>query len=745
MRRVVNRNRLRTLALLALAGALLGPHVATAFNLEGHDITMKLVLPDDNGDLTRVDPVEQDRKDYFNLANCSCNVDFGIELEIPDAPSSFADSAPVDIWAGSGCDASPENVATVRDANCEKVDTFADIDGLIGRQVLPVPMAQLLAPNQVACPTQTGTQSVYAIIDRDTAGIVDPSNTAPGDYVAPVYNINYDTEPPPLPEKVEASGGENAIQVSWDIPSVRADDVRFFQVLCARADGSVDENDGFGGGAKFLTSRMACDADVDGSHPDVDPADMPAELYNLDPSTVCATTGGTENSVRIQGLENGVDYRLVLVAVDFSRNVSAIDVGIHQPTPAEDAWEHYKEAGGHADGGYCFVATATYGNYDHPFVRILRNFRDDTLAHFRLGRDFIAWYYANSPGLAGFIASHTGARAVSYVLLAPLVAFAAVWEYTGPLGKLSLLLLLAGLLVRRRIRKSEGEALPRASHASSGKRRVLMATTSVLFLVALGASAHAQPYWDELNEPLEAGDSVPHWNAEMKLGPYYPGVDDEFSAEMGPFEEVFGSKWKLMGAVSLDRYFAFPMGQLGVTGSLGYSSRSAAAFELGPDGRPFRNSQGELVRSKGDTVGFRLLPTSLGVVYRFTGLDDNFGIPLVPYGKASLAYYLWWFTDPSGNTSESRTSACPDAGMPDSTCTGNLGRGGSLGYQATIGLALRAERLDPSAETSLRTEMGIEHAGFFIEGTLAQVDGFGASDKLTVGDTTWFGGINFEF
>ena len=63
----------------------------------------------------------------------------------------------------------------------------------------------------------------------------------------------------------------------------------------------------------------------------------------------------------------------------------------------------------------------------------------------------------------------------------------------------------------------------------------------------------------------------------------------------------------------------------------------------------------------------------------------------------------------------------------------------------TVGLAIRAERLDPDAEIALRTELGIEHAGFLVELTYAKVDGFGSNDKLAVGDLTWFGGINFEF
>jgi hypothetical protein len=41
--------------------------------------------------------------------------------------------------------------------------------------------------------------------------------------------------------------------------------------------------------------------------------------------------------------------------------------------------------------------------------------------------------------------------------------------------------------------------------------------------------------------------------------------------------------------------------------------------------------------------------------------------------------------------------------------------------------------------------MGIEHAGFYAELSYAQVDGFGAADRMSVGDLTWFAGINFEF
>ncbi len=45
----------------------------------------------------------------------------------------------------------------------------------------------------------------------------------------------------------------------------------------------------------------------------------------------------------------------------------------------------------------CYVATMTYGSYDHPKVMVLRNFRDEFLAERKWGKQFIRWYYRHSP------------------------------------------------------------------------------------------------------------------------------------------------------------------------------------------------------------------------------------------------------------------------------------------------------------------------------------------------------------
>tara|TARA_R110002096_G_scaffold44526_13_gene120551 strand:+ start:147818 stop:150166 length:2349 start_codon:yes stop_codon:yes gene_type:complete len=782
MSRAVKSTSLRALGLVLASAFLLTPGSAGAFELEGAVFVTELELPDDDGELTRRNPNEEDVKDHFNFANCVCGeaVNFGVRVTLEGGPTTYATTQNVEFWTGSSCDSTPQDIDTVRALNCELSDgSIDDAETLLNEIIeFSVPVKSLLSPVRECGQTEVGTRQVYAIIDEGTPGIEE------GDIAEVLLDVPFDLQPPPAPNSIEVLGAEAAIQINWDLPDSRADDIRFFQVLCARADGTVNEADGFPStGPEYLTSRMACESEANevvpltvvgvsalgpqfdagpsdpdaglpdagtpdaGAGPDggfVDP-NLPQNLLELNPDFICGGAAGTDSQIRISGLENDVPYHIVLLAIDNYRNVAALDLGVATPLPVEDGWEHYKENGGNADGGYCFVATATYGNYDHPFVKILRVFRDDTLAHFAWGRGFINWYYDNSPALAGFIEDHAVARAVSYLLLAPLVAFAAVWEYTGPLGKLALLLAF-GLLIRMRRQRRAERALgtPNAAAPHSRGRRLALAASAAVALLAFSATANAQAYWEDYNEEVQLEAATPRWNFELKVGPYSPNVDAS-AGGMTPFANVFGDKWKIMTIFGLDRYFAFPSGQLGITGTFGFSNRSAKAFSLGEDGQPYEDEDGNLVRSSGDSTSFRLMPTSVGVVYRFTRLDDDYGIPIVPYGKLALAYYLWWFTDPNGDTSETPTAACPDAGMAGSTCDGNFGRGGSFGYQATLGLAVRAERLDPGAELSLRTEMGIEHAGFFVEIQLADVDGFGASDKLSVGDTTWFGGINFEF
>lgn len=63
---------------------------------------------------------------------------------------------------------------------------------------------------------------------------------------------------------------------------------------------------------------------------------------------------------------------------------------------------------GKSTGGGCYIATMAYGDYDHPQVMILRNFRDNVLDKSAIGRLFINFYYKVSPCLVEILKNHNG-------------------------------------------------------------------------------------------------------------------------------------------------------------------------------------------------------------------------------------------------------------------------------------------------------------------------------------------------
>ena len=101
----------------------------------------------------------------------------------------------------------------------------------------------------------------------------------------------------------------------------------------------------------------------------------------------------------------------------------------------------------------CFIATAAYGSILHPAVAVLREFRDSFLNTNHWGRQFVYWYYKNSPPIADKIAASTAARYVTRLFLVPLIA--ASWLLLHPQAVVFYfcLVCLTALLFRMRHRR----------------------------------------------------------------------------------------------------------------------------------------------------------------------------------------------------------------------------------------------------------------------------------------------------
>lgn len=80
------------------------------------------------------------------------------------------------------------------------------------------------------------------------------------------------------------------------------------------------------------------------------------------------------------------------------------------------------------DKGACYIATMAYGNYEHPQVIVLRQFRDSYLSKYEWGQKFIRFYYAHSPRWVELLRNHTHVNVLIRIVLD---SFVCLWKKTS--------------------------------------------------------------------------------------------------------------------------------------------------------------------------------------------------------------------------------------------------------------------------------------------------------------------------
>lgn len=695
--------------------------------LSGGVINIEIRLPDGDGGFEVVSLTDPDRRlqRHFNRARCVCgqagvmndDTTFAARLSYSTPPTATVD-VPVEIWLGTGCDTTD---VQQRNTNCgpSPKDTIADGDDISMVLDRPLSVRDLMDPaGAMTCPTADYTSAVWTFTD--------PNNT---DMFEDSFHTDIAVDPlaPPVPASfVRAEGGESAIDLEWNAPTSNEEDVYYWQVLCAKvtADGVEPAFETAPVTQRYDTSEALCnvtddgrpaiaeipvDSGDEGADASVNPG-LPLELADLDPDFLCGEAVATQTSLRIGGLDNGFEYAFALLSVDEAGNVAGVTIDRYVvPQPATDFWEGLHEDGSDVDGGFCLIAD-TYGQ-GGPLTSALRDFRDETLASSALGRWLTDVYYEHLAPLGEASRGSVALRVLLGVALLPLVVVALAWHFLTLPG---LILAFLGLTFLRR------------------RKKVLLAGAAALATSTASAQTFA-PYWeDETEIEEEGGPSDIKWHAGFKMGPYVPAIDAQLGGTT--YHDFFGG-YNLVPVLDVDRFFLYPMGQFGVGVSVGYLGKSANAFEVGTNDR-----------TPGDKTAFRLIPFSVNAVYRYTALDDEYGVPLVPYVRAGLGYYVWWITAPDGSTAKVFQDGDGEMCDPEVTagCTSDKARGATAGVVGSVGLAIRAERIDPAAAASMR-DSGLFHAGFYAEYQLAKVDGFGRAGKLAVGDSTFYVGIDFEF
>jgi len=98
--------------------------------------------------------------------------------------------------------------------------------------------------------------------------------------------------------------------------------------------------------------------------------------------------------------------------------------------------------------GGCFIATAAFGSYLEPHVKVLRNFRDTCLLTNAPGQAFVKFYYRHSPPIADVIRKHASLRYATRLALFPLI-----YGFEYPYLMVVLLIIAAGIGLAYKRRK----------------------------------------------------------------------------------------------------------------------------------------------------------------------------------------------------------------------------------------------------------------------------------------------------
>ncbi len=135
---------------------------------------------------------------------------------------------------------------------------------------------------------------------------------------------------------------------------------------------------------------------------------------------------------KITDLENEKSYCFLPAMKDLTGNIQYfLDVQRYNSTSSELTTDQLKnfcatpsEVIGVLGDKNCFIATATFGSPLHPYLNILRQFRDQILLKYSLGKKFVNWYYKNGPQGALWIEKNDFIKPLVKLLLIPLIGIA---------------------------------------------------------------------------------------------------------------------------------------------------------------------------------------------------------------------------------------------------------------------------------------------------------------------------------
>lgn len=156
--------------------------------------------------------------------------------------------------------------------------------------------------------------------------------------------------------------------------------------------------------------------------------------------TEILTNGNNDGSIIINGFGAGGPYSsVVVIPLNYSDTISG----------SFSLTAFYTTTSSGSDSR-CFIATAAFGSPLHPYVELLREFRDSYMLTNPMGRWFVTIYYNNSPPIAKIIKDNSGLKAIVKIFLIPAIMVSWAMLKTTLSEKIIIAVLLAIIISIKR-------------------------------------------------------------------------------------------------------------------------------------------------------------------------------------------------------------------------------------------------------------------------------------------------------
>jgi MYXO-CTERM domain-containing protein len=215
--------------------------------------------------------------------------------------------------------------------------------------------------------------------------------------------------------------------------------------------------------------------------------------------------------------------------------------------------------------------------------------------------------------------------------------------------------------------------------------------------------------------------------AEIRLGAYYPAVDEEEGLSGQPFHDIFGDGHRVLFGYEQGVHLFEGFGALGLSGSVGYTNFGGDVIV---DESALDAAAAESAQSVSAQTEFMIIPLALSVYYRFDLLEKLWSIPLVPVVKGGVDYALWTIDASNGETA---------------TFEGEDGDGATAGWHVAGALHLWLDWIEPQSAAAFDRTWGINNTYLFAEFSHRRIDDFGSADSFNLSDDLWLFGLAFEY